>query len=135
MSAKLKKAILYWKTMSWSALMLIIFLMPANNLSKAPSVPGLSELVHVIMFAVFSWLFLYDLKRSGSLGILGNKKYLTVILFGLSFGILIEYLQKASNLGRTAEFSDLIFDLVGCFLSLGILLIYFRVKAGMDSRD
>jgi len=122
----MKKAILYWKTLIWSFFMLFVFLLPANNLSKAPAVPGISQLVHIVLFFVFTWLLVKDLIKSGLQKRPVVKTYLKALFFSLFFGTVIEILQNVSGFGRSAEFLDLVYDVCGSILSIMLLLFYFR---------
>jgi len=122
----MKKAILYWKTLIWSLFMLFVFLFPANSLSKAPAVPGISQLIHIILFSVFTWLLVKDQIRSGFRKLPAAKTYLKALFFSLLLGAVIEILQNVSGLGRSAEFLDLVYDVSGSILSIIILIFYFR---------
>ena len=118
----------YWKTIIWSVIMLIIFLFPADNLSKAPSIPALSEMVHIFMFAVFTWFFVRDRFVASSLNRPLRQNYISAIIFSLLFGVTIELLQYLSGLGRTAEFFDIVFDLAGSLLSTGLIILFFSIR-------
>ena len=106
--------------------MLIIFLLPANNLSKAPSVSGLSEFIHMFMFAVLTWSIIRERQVRASVKIPGSQVYISAIIFSLLFGVAIELLQKLSGFGRTAELKDVVFDLAGSLIAVGFILLYFR---------
>ena len=116
----------FWKTITWSVIMLIIFLLPADNLSKAPSVPGLSEMIHIFMFAVLTLVFIREQFMAASLNRPVRSNYISAIIFSLIFGVTIELIQKLSGLGRTAELMDIVFDLAGSLLSVGFIILYFR---------
>jgi len=51
-----------------------------------------------------------------------------IIILCLFFGIFIELLQEVSNLGRTAEIKDVLFDFIGILLSIGILMLLTQIK-------
>ena len=124
----MNKAIFYWKTLVCSVLMLILFLVPTNNISRVPSVPGISELIHVFMFALFTWFFLRDRVRIGGLIRPSLNNYIVAILLSFLFGITIELLQKFSGFGRSAEYLDVVYDVSGSLLAAGIIMVYYRIK-------
>ena len=106
--------------------MLAVFLLPADNLSKAPSIPFLDKAVHMFMFAVFTWFLVRDQTR-----ILGLKRpvlrtFLIALVVSALFGSVIELLQEAIQLGRSAELSDLIYDVAGCLVSTAVILVLYR---------
>jgi len=106
--------------------MLVLFLLPSNNLSGAPSAPFLAESAHIVLFAVFTWFLVREQVKRKNGSKPGKNNYVIALILGLFFGILIEFLQEVSNLGRTAEIKDVLFDLCGILLSFAMLIFIFR---------
>lgn len=131
----MKKLFLYWKTLIWSVFMLFVFLLPANSLSKAPAVPGLSQLIHITLFSVFTWLLVKDQVKTGLIKNPVAKTYLIALSFSLLFGAVIEILQNVSGFGRSAELLDLVYDFSGSVLSIIVLIFYFRRRQFTVSKD
>jgi len=131
----MKKIFLYWKTLIWSFFMLFVFLLPANSLSKAPAVPGMSQLIHIILFFIFTWLLVRDQIWPNFQKRPAVKMYLKALFFSLFFGAVIELLQNVSGFGRNAEFLDLVYDVSGSILSIIILIFYFRHRQATVSKD
>lgn len=128
----MNKIIRYWKTLAWSVFMLLVFLMPADNLSKAPSIPFLDKAIHVLMFAVFTWFLVWDRVRIRTLKRPVFRNYITALILAFLFGSAIELLQEVSCLGRSAEFSDVVFDITGSLVSSGIIaIIYYARKISL----
>jgi len=123
-----KSAALFWKSILWAIIMLVVFLLPANNLSSAPSLPGLSESVHIFTFALLAWFLVRVQAKKKNESRASKINYVITLILGLFFGVFIELLQEVSNLGRTAEIKDVLFDLAGILLSFGILTILSRIK-------
>ena len=130
-----EKLITFWKSTAWSLFVLFVFLLPSDNLSKAPSVPYLAEAVHFIMFSILTWLLYHDMLRNRAGIISFGKHSLIALCVGLTFGIVIEILQELSGLGRKAEFKDVLFDLGGIIASIGILWLLFLLKQNTDIKD
>lgn len=124
----MNKIIKYWKTLAWSVFMLFVFLLPADNLSKAPSIPCLDKAIHIIMFAVFTWLLVWDRVRIRTLKRPAFRNYIVALILAFLFGSAIELLQKASCLGRSAELSDVICDITGSLVSVGIMAILYSIR-------
>lgn len=122
----MNKTIWYWRTLLWSVFMLAVFLLPADNLSKAPSIPFLDKAVHMFMFAVFTWFLVRDQTRTQGLKRPVLRIFLIAVVASLLFGSVIELLQQASQLGRSAELKDVIYDVAGCLVSTVIILILYR---------
>ena len=119
----MNKTTWYWRTLFWSVFMLLVFLLPSDNLSKAPSIPFLDKVVHMFMFAVFTWFLVRDQTRTLGLKRPVFRALLIAFVASVLFGSLIELLQKASHLGRSAELKDVIYDVAGCLVSTVIILI------------
>jgi glycopeptide antibiotics resistance protein len=127
--SRLSKLVPYWKTIAWSLFLLVIFLMPSDNLEKAPHVIGLPCFVHFFSFAVFTWLFLLERTRKAGKFNASFRDLILAAAFALCFGLVIEILQKVSGFGRTAEFKDVVLDLSGILLALFFFrLVRRRVK-------
>ena len=124
----MNKIIKYWKTLAWSVFMLVVFLLPADNLSKDPLIPWLDKAIHMIMFAVFTWFLVWDRVGIRSLKRPAFRNYITALILAFLFGSSIELLQEASRLGRSAELSDVIYDIAGSLVSVGIMAILYRTR-------
>ncbi len=86
--------------------MLVTCLMPPSGLPKTTAVPGLDKVVHIVLFAAWSFLFA-GYTRSNAV---------VVLLTGLALGLGIEFLQEFSALGRSFEWWDVAADLAGALL-------------------
>jgi VanZ family protein len=122
------KAFSYWKTVCWSALMLILFLLPSEELSRVPSIPFASRAFHIILFAGFTLFLVWDQLRIKSIAKPSPDIYLMAIGLSVLFGSIIEFLQAICGFGRSAEFLDVVFDLTGSLLSAGMIALFFRLR-------
>ncbi len=95
-----------WPCLLWTLLMLVTCLMPPSGLPKTTAVPGLDKVVHIVLFAAWSFLFA-GYTRSNAV---------VVLLTGLALGLGIEFLQEFSALGRSFEWWDVAADLAGALL-------------------
>lgn len=124
-----------WKSAVWTIIMLVAFLLPAKSLSGAPSTPFLSESVHMFMFAAFTWFLFHDLAKSKFNTRQVNRNYILTLMVSLLFGTMVEILQELSGLGRKAETKDVLFDLCGILFSIGIIMLFSRLKAKSVFKD
>lgn len=95
-----------WPFLLWTLCILIACLMPPSGLPKAPLLPGLDKIVHIVLFAVWAFL-LAGYRRSN---------VFLALLAGLALGTGIEFLQEASAMGRSFEWWDVVADLSGVLL-------------------
>jgi hypothetical protein len=122
------KAFRYWKTIGWSVIMLILFLLPAEEFSRAPSIPYVSQFFHIVLFAGFTLFLVWDRLRIKFLVKPSLNVYLMAIGLSILFGSIVELLQVISGAGRNAEFLDVLFDLTGSLLSTGIIALFFCLR-------
>jgi glycopeptide antibiotics resistance protein len=125
----------YWKTIGWSVIMLILFLLPANSLSNAPSVPFVSELSHLILFAGFTLFLVWDRTKIKSLSRPSLQIYAWAVISSLVFGLCVEILQYLCGFGRAAEILDVVFDLTGSILSAVAIALYFLLQGLRTPKD
>lgn len=112
---------LIWRFICAALTLLILWvaLMPAGS---APTGLGWDKLNHVGAIAVatgLAYLSLQSLRWAAA----------AAFLYGTSFGILIEILQGTLTTSRTAEWGDVVADLVGAGCAWGAIRIYQRITA------
>ena len=130
----------YWKTLLFTILTLVLFLMPTAGIPKSTSFPGVNELAHIILFAILTIILLGDVlgtKKGFIAGIpsipvareLRSSRLIFPLFILLVYGVLIEFLQEWMNMGRTAEIKDLLYDAVGIILGFFVLVL-MSLKSG-----
>jgi len=97
----------------WFIVSFILLTLPGNDLPKITWMNTLQvdKLVHITMFFLLSYFFMYPLKD--------NKKALIqmfiVSVAGLAYGIAMEFVQKYYIPNRTCDVDDMIADGIGAF--------------------
>lgn len=104
-----------WPAIVWTLLILTLCLAPSSDLPEAPSIEGLDKIVHIGLFAV--WSFLWTNYKPG--------KAPGILLLGVVMGTAIEFLQEMTAMGRSFEWWDLAADVLG--LLIGSLFRTFLV--------
>ncbi len=98
--------------------------------------PGADKVAHFIMFGCFSGALFVDMMRTGK-----KRNSLLCAIFAavisIISGISVEFLQNAMDMGRSAEYADIIADASGAISASIIIYIidrnYFR-KSVTDCR-
>jgi hypothetical protein len=111
----------FWKTLLVLAIILILCLIPAREISKIDFLKISYEdlAVHLMMFSGFSTILFHDLKRNTEL--VNNLARLSYIVFAICMllGITTEMLQMVlTMLNRTGSIFDFLFDMVGAGLGI-----------------
>lgn len=101
--------------------MLAVTLLPANSFSEF-SVFDYDKAGHFLMFAV--WTFLYGIVRA--IGKDRPPNLISVFLYGLFYGILIEVLQFVLPTNRSPELLDFIADALGSLSAVILLIPVFK---------
>lgn len=118
MLRRLPYAALTWL---WAAIVLVLTLVPANELPRTPVWKLLSfdTAAHAGVFAVLAGLSWVALRRQRRWPRLASRAGLAALLGSVLFGGLIEGLQYAMRLGRHAEWTDWLSDALGAALAVG----------------
>lgn len=111
-------------TLLWVAVMLVLTLTPSREMPRTPAWKLLSfdTAAHAGVFAVLAGLAWLWARRQARL----RHPASVVLASCVAFGALIEVLQYAMQLGRHAEWSDLLSDSLGAALGLALTAVAGR---------
>lgn len=105
-----------WVGLLWSAIILILCLVPSSGIPRTPVIPFFDKIVHMGIFAIWSFTWTGHYRRRRAI----------ILLTGIGLGLLIEFLQEAMKMGRSFEWLDLAADATGALA--GILLYGFLYR-------
>ena len=124
----MKKLLVFWKTVTWTVFMLVLFLIPSQDIPGSREIPNLDKVVHVAFFMIFTFLFMQDLLKIRGLKSILPAYIITTILVVLIIAIMIELLQDNMNLGRDGDINDILYDLAGFILGMLLLILKYGVR-------
>ncbi|MCK5461989.1 MAG: VanZ family protein [Bacteroidales bacterium] len=124
----MKKILVFWKTVTWTVFMLVLFLIPSQDIPGSREIPNLDKVVHVAFFMIFTFLFMRDLLKIRGLKSILPVYIITTILVVLFIAIMIELLQDNMNLGRDGDINDILYDLAGFILGMLLLILKYGVR-------
>lgn len=106
-----------WIWILWLALVCVLSLMPTgSSLNRSVfSWPHMDKVAHVIMYAVMSLTMLKFLQNRGV-----SQPVIYVLIFCISWGIGIEFLQSSKIINRDFDIADIIANIIGTFIGIGI---------------
>ncbi len=125
----MKKLLVFWKTFTWTVFMLVLFLIPSQDIPGSREIPNLDKVVHVAFFMVFTFLFMRDLLKNKGLKSILPIYIITTVLVVLFIAIMIELLQDNMNLGRDGDINDIFYDLAGFILGMLFLILKYGVRS------
>lgn len=88
----------------------VISLFPSNDIPEVTLFPYFDKLVHFSMYALFSFLMLWAWPEK-----FPGWKQIIPFLLVVSYGFLMEALQRYSNMGRSFDLSDELANALGFF--------------------
>ena len=124
----MKKLLAFWKTVAWTVFMLVLFMIPSQDIPGSREIPNLDKVIHVTFFMVFTFLFMLDLLKIKGLKSILPVHIITAILVVLYFAVMIELLQDNMNLGRDGDINDILYDLAGFILGMLLLILKYGVR-------
>lgn len=99
---------------------------PVGDLD-APLLPGIDKAVHAVMFGWLTLMLCLDIHKTTRHALSLKQIYWSAAASSL-FGILIEYLQLLSDLGRSFEAADIVADCTGAVVCATSVLLWERYK-------
>ena len=119
----MKKYLVFWKTITWTVFILVLFLIPSQDIPGSREIPYLDKAVHTVFFMIFSVFFVRDMLKIRGLKYIPPVYIIVTFLLVLSLAIMIEFLQDKMNLGREGDIIDIFYDLLGFLLGMLLLIL------------
>ena len=108
-----------WSALIWTMLIFILLVMPTTGLEgkDVNEIPNVDKIVHVILFAVFSFLWLSFVDSTNPI----NDKFilLAILILGSLYGLGMEFVQKYFT-ERSFSLLDALADTIGTAIGLVI---------------
>jgi hypothetical protein len=119
----------HWKSIVWALFILVLCGLPGNEISKVKfiNIPYFDKFVHFFLYFVLTLLLISENNRQRSFRKVTINAILIAAAISLSYGGLIEILQKYLFINRSAELWDMIADSFG-FL---VAAISYRLVNGV----
>jgi VanZ family protein len=102
-------------------------LLPPNDLPDIPLFPGADKIVHTCMYLGLAWLACWSMHAE-----VKRKWYYIIILFSISWGIMMEIFQFLMHLGRAFEFYDIVSNSIGTLIGVLIYILMAQQKRKVD---
>lgn len=78
--------------------------------------PGADKVVHALMFGFLTFMGLVDLTRGRDFSKIPPGTVLLISGLSTLLGVIIEFIQKSMNMGRSYDPRDIIADAIGSFI-------------------
>lgn len=108
-----------WPAIIWTILIFVLLIIPTNGLEgkDVNEIPNVDKFVHVILFAVFGFLWLSFVDSTNPI----NDKFilLAILILGSLYGLGMEFVQKYFT-ERSFSLLDALADTIGTAIGLVI---------------
>ncbi len=104
-----------WESVVWAFVVLTLSVIDTGGADSGlfSKIPHFDKFVHFILYLVFSYLVIYDLKKSGSAGDSSMPVYIMAALTASVFGGCMELIQLIPGLHRSADIADFVANITG----------------------
>lgn len=118
-------------TLSIVYLTIIAFLslLPPNDFPEIPLFPGADKIVHTCMYLGLAWLACWSMHAE-----IKRIWYFLIILFAISYGVIMEIFQFLMHLGRSFDYYDMIGNSIGALIGVLIYIFMAQQKRKIDSK-
>lgn len=117
-----------WKSLAglWALVILVLTLMPGSDVPAWPWAEAVhfDKIVHAGLFGIQAILLGLALMSKVRV----RAAFLVALLVAIAYGGVIELLQGAMGMGRSADALDLIADGAGALIAYGILHLRYRAQ-------
>lgn len=115
---------------TWAVFILIVLGIPGDQLSNQSflQIPYLDKIIHMVLFLILVFLISRGFFLQHQFTFLYRFSIPSVLIIGIAYSGLTEILQAFVFKGRTADISDFIFDVIGCFCGLLLFLFMKKIK-------
>ena len=107
----------YWKSIFWIIVILILSAISGNELKKIPiiPIPHFDKIVHFGMYFILTSVLILDFTKNQKMNF---KTLFFILIFSISYGILMELMQEYVFEKRSADFYDFTANSIGSFVAL-----------------
>ncbi len=118
----------HWKSVVWAIVILILCGMPGDDLNKVKfiDIPHLDKIVHGFLYFVFTLLLISENNTQKTYFEVTMSSIIIAAAIALSYGILIEILQKFLFISRGAEILDMVANTIGFLIAV---ILYRKVNS------
>ncbi len=113
----------FWKSACWFILILIVTFLPGSSSKRIRLFIHADKLIHLLLFMIFSLLLIFDARRFFQTSSIQKNIAIAVTLTGLAAGLFTELVQHFLIVGRSGTIGDLIADVGGILIGIGIYKI------------
>ncbi len=122
----------HWKSITWAVFILLLCGIPGNQINKVKliDIPHFDKIVHLSFYFTFALLLISENNSQKQQQQVTIKAILMAGVISISYGILIEILQKLVFINRGAEIWDVVANAFGFILAALSYRLVNRITKG-----
>lgn len=115
----------YWKSLIWVIVIFILSSISGNSLQSIPkfNIPHFDKLVHFGMYFILTIIIIWDATQNKKSSF---KVFLFIVVFSISYGALMEFMQEHVFTKRSADLFDFLANSVGVLSGVFSFLIFHK---------
>ena len=116
-------------TLSLVYLTIVAFLslLPPKDFPDIPLFPGADKVVHTCMYLGLTWLACWSMHAE-----VKRVWYYLIILFSISWGVVMEIFQYIMHMGRSFDLYDIAGNSLGTLIGVLIYILMAQLKKRID---
>jgi hypothetical protein len=117
----------FWKTITWTFIILILSFLPGNAFEKMnlPDIGFQDLVVHFIMYFFLTFLFITELSHKISIAKNTNLRWIIPLLAAFILGVITESVQWLWIAGRNGDIIDFLLNMTGATIAF---VIFRKIK-------
>jgi VanZ family protein len=118
---------------AWFLLSTFLLCLPGDELPRAKlfDIPFFDKYVHIALFGGLVFFFCLPFNRSSIPAVKVSNWFVTISLYALAYGIVMEFVQKYFVPNRSFDIVDILFDALGIATSAILMWSWYK-KIGPD---
>ena len=115
----------YWKTIIFSLIILILCILPQNDIPESRiNIPHFDKILHFGVYFILAIIFSFELQKLYSI----FSKILIILIYSFILGAAIEIIQNYLIETRSGDWFDLIADIVGSIVGIGVFILLHKLR-------
>ncbi|OYU97312.1 MAG: hypothetical protein CFE21_03185 [Bacteroidetes bacterium B1(2017)] len=110
----------------WALLTLTACGINGNSIPKISFNIGIDKIAHFILFGMQSWLIIRAQQKGNET--INWRQVNYAVLFGISYGIVIEILQATIFINRSYDYADMLANSIGAVSCYGFTYLRWGLK-------
>jgi VanZ family protein len=104
---------------AWFIFSLVLLCLPGSTIPKYPwlALIHADKIIHIVLFCILCYLFALPFTKGNLPTTTQKSRFLFILISGITYGIVMEFVQKYWIPNRSFEMGDIVADSIGCLFT------------------